>query len=540
MLEILPHITAADIAGLSGVSIFAALFFATFVSEDLACVAAGALAASGEISLGVAIASCFLGILAGDLLLYWVGRVFGRGLMRTRIASRFVSRTSLNRASAWLDERGASAVFISRFVTGLRLPTYLAAGFLRTDFRKFALYFILAAAIWTPLLVASVAFSNRLFDGRIVVAAMGVVIIARVAMKLTSWRSRRIFVGKLQRIMHWEFWPLGVFYFPVVLYILLLALRHRSLTVFTCANPGIAAGGFVGESKDGIYALLAAAPENREFLLPHKLIGREISQRERVNAAIEFMDANDLDFPVVVKPDAGERGKGVAIVRSHAELEAALMRSNHNQIVQQFFNGGEVSVFYHRHPSADRGEIFSITEKQFPSVTGDGESTVEELILRDARAVCLAEEYFEENADRLDLIPEKGEVIQIIDVGTHSRGAIFLDGEHFNTSELKAVIDAICRRTEGFHFGRFDIRYGSADAFRKGEDFKIIELNGVTSESTNIYDPRYSLFDAYRILFAQWRIAFEIGTENRTRGVRSSSVKDLCRAVFVANSSSFA
>jgi hypothetical protein len=56
---------------------------------------------------------------------------------------------------------------------------------------------------------------------------------------------------------------------------------------------------------------------------------------------------------------------------------------------------------------------------------------------------------------------------------------------------------------------------------------KIIELNGVTSEATHIYDPKLSLFDAYRVLFEQWRIAFEIGNLNRARGVRPASVADL-------------
>jgi hypothetical protein len=59
---------------------------------------------------------------------------------------------------------------------------------------------------------------------------------------------------------------------------------------------------------------------------------------------------------------------------------------------------------------------------------------------------------------------------------------------------------------------------------------KIVELNGVTSEATHIYDPKFSLFDAYRVLFQQWRIAFEIGDLNRARGIRPASVGDLLDA----------
>ena len=97
------------------------------------------------------------------------------------------------------------------------------------------------------------------------------------------------------------------------------------------------------------------------------------------------------------------------------------------------------------------------------------------------------------------------------------------------TGELEHSIDQICRGIDGFYFGRFDIRFPSSKDFHAGRNFKIIELNGVTSESTNIYDPRYSLFDAYRILFAQWKIAFEIGAQNRRSGFLPTPVKEILR-----------
>ena len=126
---------------------------------------------------------------------------------------------------------------------------------------------------------------------------------------------------------------------------------------------------------------------------------------------------------------------------------------------------------------------------------------LETLILRDSRAICLAKKYFEQNTERLNFVPADGEKVQIINIGTHSRGAIFSDGEHLKTVELEEKIDEICRGFEGFYFGRFDIRAHSFDDLRRGENFKIIELNGVTSESTNIYDKKFSLLDA---LDCQW------------------------------------
>ena len=94
------------------------------------------------------------------------------------------------------------------------------------------------------------------------------------------------------------------------------------------------------------------------------------------------------------------------------------------------------------------------------------------------------------------------------------------------SKELEAAIDRLSRDIRGFYFGRYDLRAENFAELGAG-NFKIIELNGVTSESTNIYDPRYTLIDAYRILFAQWRIAFRIGRANTSAGVQRTSVSDL-------------
>jgi hypothetical protein len=104
---------------------------------------------------------------------------------------------------------------------------------------------------------------------------------------------------------------------------------------------------------------------------------------------------------------------------------------------------------------------------------------------------------------------------------------MFLDGAWVNTPELEDAIDRISRSFEGFYFGRFDLRAESIDEFKRGRNFKVIELNGVTSEATSIYDPGNTIFKAYRTLFDQWRIAFEIGALNRSRGVRPSSLREL-------------
>src|SRR5438876_5593802 len=131
------------------------------------------------------------------------------------------------------------------------------------------------------------------------------------------------------------------------------------------------------------------------------------------------------------------------------------------------------------------------------------------------------------NLNRTQQVPAAGESVQLVEIGTHCRGAIFLNAGDTITPALEEVIDRIARSFEGFFFGRFDIRVPSRQDLMAGRNMKVIELNGVTSEATHIYDPKLSLFDAYRVLFRQWRIAFEIGNLNRARGVRPASVTEL-------------
>jgi membrane protein DedA with SNARE-associated domain len=524
-------ITAETAGDHSPALLFLFLIFSTFASEDLACITAGSLAATGRIHFLTAAGACFLGILIGDIMLYGAGRLAGEGLIRTKLFRRFLSAEGLAKAKGWLEQRGASAVFISRFVSGLRLPTYFAAGALRTDFRKFLLYFTLAALLWTPLIVGLAAVAQTAIAGNVIFAIIFVLLIVKLGFNISDWKTRRLLYGKLKRVLDWEFWPLQVFYFPVVVYVLYLALRFRSISVFTAVNPGILAGGFVGESKDQIYRLTEASPATEPYMLARLLISAEMSHTQKLAAARAFTDGNDIGFPVVVKPDRGERGTGVAIVHSFEELDLYLSDPAGDMILQEFSPGVEVSIFYTRFPGDDKGKIFSITEKRFPEVVGDGVSDLETLILKDERAVCMARSYFAYNRDQIDRVPATGEKVSLIDIGTHSRGAVFLDGGWIMTRQLENKLDEICRGIDGFDFGRFDIRAHSFDDLQNGKNFKIIELNGVTSESTNIYDPRYNLLDAYRILFRQWKLAFEIGAENTKLGVQQTPVSELARLV---------
>ncbi len=524
-------------AGVTALVMIALLAAATLVSEDLTSIGAGLMVAEGRISYTLAAFACFFGIFFGDVLLFLAGRYFGRPALRRAPFKWFVRERDVERSSAWFTRKGLIVIAASRFVPGMRLPTYFAAGTLNTSFWWFTLYFLIAGVVWTPLLVAVSAFlggelmGSALLAGRgfflqAVIAIIMVCIVAKLAVRMSTYRGRRLLLSKWKRMKRWEFWPTWIFYPPVIGYVAYLALRHGSLTVFTAANPAMPAGGFIGESKIEILDGLSGF---REHVARAWLIESALDKEKRVERAREFMRENDLDFPVVLKPNEGQRGSGVAVIRSWEAMEDYLSRSSVDTIIQEYVAGLEFGVFYYRHPDEERGRIFSITEKRFPVVVGDGRSALERLILADERAVAMARFYLNKNEDRLWETPAEGERVQLVELGTHCRGAIFLDGEWVKTERLEDVIDRISRGFAGFYYGRFDIRARAIEDFKEGNNFKVIELNGVTSEATHIYDPRNSLFDAYRVLFEQWRLAFEIGAANRSRGVRPATVRELVK-----------
>ena len=198
--------------------------------------------------------------------------------------------------------------------------------------------------------------------------------------------------------------------------------------------------------------------------------------------------------------------------------------------MQEYVAGEEYGVFWARHPGLPNGHVFSITHKVRPTVTGDGASTLERLILSDPRAVAIAHIYRREHPDAATRIPAAGEVVPLTEVGAHSRGTIFLDANDLHTPELERAINTISTAYDGFDFGRFDIRVPSAEALQRGEGIRVLEVNGVTSEATHMYDPRYGFFAAHAILRRQWQLAFALANERIRAGARPASVGEVIRA----------
>ena len=346
-------------------------------------------------------------------------------------------------------------------------------------------------------------------------------------------RRWRLFTSSCRRALRWEFWPVWAVYSVPAFYIAWLLLRYRGMS-FTAVNPLLPGSGFVGEKKSiGLRAFNAVAPE---FVADFAIIAQADSLEKRLLTAKQFMASRSLEYPVVLKPDDGQRGLDVEVIRSAAELESYLSDIKVDTLIQEHIEGLEFGVFYTGFPATGQGAIFSLTEKHFPVLTGDGQRTLEQLILDDRRTHFMARYLLDLHAGSLHWVPAEGERFKTVEIGSHCRGSLFLDGAAKITPELEQRIHSLSQAAGGFYFGRFDIRAASLDCFQRGDAFKILEVNGVTSEATHIYDPRHSVWYGWKTLCKQWRLAFEIGEQNRRRGERGMGLGELITKVRGMNS----
>lgn len=513
---------------------------ATFILEDPTTVGAGLLVADGKMAFCTAFFGVSAGIALGDLGLYGCGRLMG-----PKLAGKGpLTPERLQRAERWFQRNVVQAVVFSRFVPGMRLPTYFGAGMLKAPFWRFAATAIVASVVWTMiLLTATVSVGRQILPilgrWRWPVALLALVLMILLQRRAGSGATTGSRSGPDEEpvVSFFEFWPPWLFYMPVALKWFQLAVRHRGLLLPTAANPSIEGGGFIGESKSEILDFVPVA--NRRW------VARWISAHGGNDATTvwEAMTSAGFDFPAVAKPDVGQRGDGVRPVRDLDELKVYLesFPEGEKLIVQEFAGGGiatnsddqplgfsdirEAGVMWWRRPDQDQGRISSITLKSSPDVVGDGHRTLEALINLDLRAHNLARVYKNRHRAELSRVLDSGEVFPLVFAGNHCQGAVFRDGTSLLTPALTDRIEGIARSIPEFWFGRFDVRFDNLDDLLEGEDFKIIEINGASAEATHIWDASISLSEAYRVLFEQFEVLFEIGAENRLRGFNPVSLR---------------
>lgn len=311
----------------------------------------------------------------------------------------------------------------------------------------------------------------------------------------------------LIRLTNYEYWPWLLVYSPMLVSWLWHAARSGSLAWFTAVNPGLREGGFYGESKKAILDLIPA-----EFKPTTLLISRKQEPLGQLRG---------LHFPLIAKPDVGERGNGVAKILTAGQLADYHQNAPTDYLIQPFIDFKiELAVLWSRLPDEPAGRVSSVTMKEFLAVTGDGQRTLGELISASDRA------RFQEK--RLRLFYEKqwatvlpaGQKMELESIGNHCRGTRFIDANWLIDARLEAVFERISGQIAGFQYGRFDLRVASLADLLDGKNIRIVELNGVSADPAHIYDGSHGLFRTWRDLFWHWSRIAEIGRANLEKGIR--------------------
>lgn len=519
---------------------FGAIVLATQFLEDPTTIAVGLLVRRGMIDPFLGVVALVVGIVIGDLLLYLMGRLGHATILRSRRARSRLPVETIDRFARWFERSGWWAILASRLMPGARVPMYVAIGASGAGVIRFLAWVLLAVVIWVPLVVAATAifgpsfvagFESVLGEGwpAILGAVVALLLLLRLAGALVTREGRRRLITSARRSVHWEFWPVWAAYGPLVPWWLWKAVRVGYRTV-SAVNPCWPDGGTIGESKHLVMALVD--PEHRPAMVRVPL-GDD--GRIEVDTAIASIEAAGISTPMVVKPDRGERGAGVRFCDDEAMLRRALASATDAQLVQARAVGDrEIGVFWYRDPATGEGHLFSITDKVFPSLEGDGATSLRDLVWRHPRYRLQYPVFERRFGESFDRVPRSGERVSLGRAGNHSQGTMFRDGEHLRTPELEAAVDAICGGIEGFHFGRLDLRCADDDAVRRGVGLEVIEVNGLSSESTNMYDPEMAMTRRWSIILAQWRLAIRIGRANRERGTAGLGWADLVRGILAS------
>lgn len=321
-------------------------------------------------------------------------------------------------------------------------------------------------------------------------------------------------------LKRYEFWDPRIFNLPFYFYLafktLSAGLHPKNLfkANFALENGDLRASKYAIQKTVGM-----------EKFPPTLLVEHCETLNFKRNTILRFSQKHG--YPLIAKPDIGECGKAVKLVTDQSMLNNILPLIMSDYLFQPLVDLPlEYGVFYIRHQN--RPQIIGINGKTFPSVVGNGRDSILKMICKDPHYSHHWQSFVKKRD--LDQIPAEGEYIRLSQIGSHTMGCIFTDETHLVTPTLEKAIFALLEDVPGVNYGRLDVRTESIVAFQEGR-FKLIEVNGISSLPTEMFDPEYSLVDAYRIFFkvADWLV--KIACEHRHQRMQTTSFLRLFRQI---------
>lgn len=229
------------------------------------------------------------------------------------------------------------------------------------------------------------------------------------------------------------------------------------------------------------YCLLSSNPYTNKHtkVFALKYIPKEYTPSYKLISKVD--DLYEINYPCILKPDVcsgnNHEVKKIYSVKEAKEYFYLIKDASPLIIAQKIHNGPyEVGVLYERHPFQKNGKIISIVQKQL-------------------------DKKWKPLRCRLDGIKDPN--------FTHCNNR-----NEWITDELNEKIDKISKGIPNFYVGRYDIRFSDIEKFKKGEDIKVLELNGTMG-----YDLRATLIPklSFRYIFLCLRfilVRLLVGMEN--------------------------
>lgn len=308
-------------------------------------------------------------------------------------------------------------------------------------------------------------------------------------------------------IKKYEFWNPRLFEIPFYIYLGLQCLINRvGIKGLAKANYALDHGEIgLGSKFDSQLAF------DQRFFLPSVLIEGSLTVDQKKDQIHAFVKQHG--YPVILKSNVGSVGKGIVKVSTDDDVDKHTPRLLGGYILQKFTsNPFECGVFYVRQKG--KPKITGINKKHFPTVVGNGRDDVLALAKSHPRYSKHWNSFLQDidTTEVLQLGAEK----RLSFIGSHTLGCKFTDDGDLHTDELEKAIFAVFETQSGFNFGRVDVKAADEEAFKRGE-FVVIEVNGVASLPTHMFDPKYSVWQAYEIFFQHAKYLANIAAEQRSQ-----------------------
>lgn len=166
--------------------------FFPIVPSETTVIAAGVIAAAGDLHITLIMATAAVGAVAGDNVSFWAGHFLGERLVEKLFRGK--RRRHVDRAQRMLDERGGYLIVVARFIPGGRTAATFAAGTLDWPWRRFILFDVIAGAIWGTYAALLGYFGGKAFEESPVkgfLLAFGIALLITFGVEVLRWYRKR-------------------------------------------------------------------------------------------------------------------------------------------------------------------------------------------------------------------------------------------------------------------------------------------------------------------------------------------------------------